>query len=60
MINLEKIDGMVRNLRRYVGYLHEIAQTDEKDFLSDPTKMGAARYYLQISIETCLNMGTHK
>ena len=59
MVNLEKIDGLIRQLRQYTGYLQDITAMNEKDFLSDPFLVGSARYYLQISIETCINIANH-
>ena len=59
MVNAHKVEGMLRNLRQYLSYLREIAQIPAADLLKDPIKIGSARYYLQISIETCLNLGNH-
>jgi uncharacterized protein YutE (UPF0331/DUF86 family) len=59
VVEHDKINGMLRNLRTYLIYLHNIAQIKQEDFLNDPTTIGGARYYLQISIETCLNLGNH-
>jgi uncharacterized protein YutE (UPF0331/DUF86 family) len=40
-------------------YLRDLAQTERVAFLHDPVMLGGAKYYLQISIETCLNLGAH-
>jgi uncharacterized protein YutE (UPF0331/DUF86 family) len=50
---------MLRNLEEYVSQLREISKTERDAFLADSIKIGAARYYLQIAIETCLNIGNH-
>jgi uncharacterized protein YutE (UPF0331/DUF86 family) len=59
VVNQNKLDGMIRNLRTYLKYLDKIARIKREDFLNDPTVIGGARYYLQISIESCLNLGNH-
>ena len=59
MVNPEKIDGQIRNLRRYTGYLEELARVAAAEFLGDPFKVGAAKYYLQAAIESCLDMANH-
>jgi len=50
---------MLSNLSQYLSYLQELSQVEQTAFLSDPLKLGSAKYYLQISIETCINLGTH-
>ncbi|MBI3362801.1 MAG: DUF86 domain-containing protein [Chloroflexi bacterium] len=59
MVNTPKIEGMLRNLATYLGQLRDIAQTERDAFVGDATKLGAAKYYLQISIEACLDIGSH-
>lgn len=59
MVKASKVEGLLRNLATYVGYLRKIAQTKQADFLSDPDKIGAAKYYLQVSIETCIDLANH-
>jgi len=59
MVDREKIEGLIRRLREYTGYLQEIAREDQADFLDDPKSMGSARYYLQVSIETCIGIANH-
>lgn len=59
MVDRDKLEGLIRNLRRYTEVLRQIAQRDETRFMSDPVVIGAARYYLQVAIETCINMANH-
>jgi uncharacterized protein YutE (UPF0331/DUF86 family) len=59
MVDREKIEGLIRRLREYTGYLQEIVRQEPSDFLNDPRSMGSARYYLQVSIETCIGMANH-
>ena len=55
MADNDKIDGMIRRLEEYTTFLRDIVQQDRATFLADPRSIGSARYYLQVSIETCIN-----
>jgi uncharacterized protein YutE (UPF0331/DUF86 family) len=59
MVDREKIEGMLRHLRQYTAYLQEIVAQDQRMFLDDPKSVGSARYYLQVSIETCIGIANH-
>jgi uncharacterized protein YutE (UPF0331/DUF86 family) len=59
MVHQEKIESLLRNLERYTGHLHSLAALDCDGFLADPIPIGAARYYLQVSIECCLDLCNH-
>jgi len=59
MVDRDKIEGLIRHLQEYTGLLREIAQQDRAAFLKDHKSIGSARYYLQVSIETCINIANH-
>jgi uncharacterized protein YutE (UPF0331/DUF86 family) len=59
VVNPVKVQALLDNLNTYVGYLREIAQTERSTFLSDLAKVGAAKYYLQTAIASCLDLGNH-
>lgn len=59
MVEPEKIESIIRNLRRYTGHLHRLASLSEEEFLADPIKIGGARYYLQVAIGCCIDMANH-
>jgi len=59
MVDRDKIEGLLRHLGQYTTYLQEIVDQDQKKFLEDPRSIGSARYYLQVSIETCINIANH-
>jgi uncharacterized protein YutE (UPF0331/DUF86 family) len=46
-------------LRQYTSNLQTIVEQEQNDFLQDPRSIGSARYYLQVSIETCINIANH-
>lgn len=59
MVDRDKIEGLIRHLQQYTAYLQEIVVQDQGEFLGDPRSIGSARYYLQVSIETCINIANH-
>ena len=59
MVDRDKIEGLIRHLRQYTAYLQEIVEQDQGKFLGDHRSIGSARYYLQVAIETCINIANH-
>lgn len=59
MVDRDKVEGLIRHLQEYTGFLRDIAQQDRGAFLEDYKSIGSARYYLQVSIETCINIANH-
>lgn len=59
MVDRDKIEGMIRHVRRYTTYLREVVDQDQQKFLEDPRSIGSARYYIQVSVETCINIANH-
>lgn len=59
MVDRDKVEGLIRRLRQYTGYLRDIARLSQKEFLNNPMAIGSARYYLQVSIECCIDMANH-
>jgi len=59
MVDRDKIEGLIRHLQQFTAYLQEIVAQDQREFLGDSRSIGSARYYLQVSIETCINIANH-
>jgi uncharacterized protein YutE (UPF0331/DUF86 family) len=59
MVDQDKVEGLLRHLKQYTDYLQEIVALDQMTFLDSPIRIGSARYYLQVSIETCINIANH-
>jgi len=59
MVDRDKVEGLIRHLRQYTGHLWDIAKLGRKEFLNDPMAIGSARYYLQASIESCIDIANH-
>ena len=55
----ETVERHFRNLDRYLEQLRVLAAEDQDAFLNDPIKIGAAKYYLQVAIESCLDIANH-
>ena len=59
MVSIEKIVQKFLQLDEYLGLLRDISRTPIKDFLNDKIIIGSAKYYLQVSIECCLDVTNH-
>ena len=59
MVSTEKISRKFIQLEEYLELLNEIGKTPEKEFLDDKILIGSAKYYLQVSIECCLDVANH-
>jgi len=59
MILHEKIALKFSHLDEYLGLLSNISKTSMEAFLKDKIIIGSAKYYLQVSIECCLDVANH-
>lgn len=59
MISNEKIIRKFLQLDEYLGLLEKISDTPVESFLKDKILVGSAKYYLQVSIECCLDVANH-
>lgn len=59
MINKNLILDRLSRLREQVKRLKELSKLSQSEFLSDFTAVGSAERLLQISIEACLDIGSH-
>ncbi len=59
MVDRDKIETFIRHLGQYTSYLRDVAGLELEEFLNNPHAIGSARYYLQVAIETCLNIANH-
>lgn len=51
--------SFLRNLRDYLEKLHFLAELPKEELLSDFTKIESAKYLLQVSIQTCIDIANH-
>lgn len=59
MVNIPKLNGMIKNVVDNQRVLRDMAKLSEGELLSDIKEIYAARYALQTAIEGCINIGNH-
>ncbi|RLG27974.1 DUF86 domain-containing protein [Methanosarcinales archaeon] len=59
MVSREKITQKFSQLDEYLRLLKQISNTPRDAFLKDKILIGSAKYYLQVSIECCLDVINH-
>lgn len=59
MVSAEKISRKFIRLDEYLTLLKKISETSSDLFVKDKILLGSAKYYLQVSIETCLDVANH-
>jgi uncharacterized protein YutE (UPF0331/DUF86 family) len=59
MISVEKITDKFVQLDEFLKILKEIQRTPLEQFFKDKILVGSAKYYLQVSIECCLDVAGH-
>jgi uncharacterized protein YutE (UPF0331/DUF86 family) len=53
----ERITEHLKLLCKYLGYLQTLAQKPKTELLNDMALRGASERYLQLAIESCINIG---
>lgn len=59
MVDINKVEKQLQLLRKYLNILKELGKCSLDDFMGDPRNYGSAERFLQLSIETSLNIGNH-
>ncbi|MDA8233397.1 MAG: DUF86 domain-containing protein [Clostridia bacterium] len=59
MVNPDKIQKRLAKLKEYVGFLQDLAKTDQAEFLKNHVIHTAAERDLQLAIECVLDIGNH-
>lgn len=59
MVSFEKVIYKFQQLDEYLSLLKKISRTPQETFLKDKILIGSAKYYLQVSIECCLDVANH-
>jgi len=54
----EKILFHLKLLKKYIELLNDISKVDFEEYLKNEILKGAAQRYLQVAIETCINIGS--
>lgn len=59
MVSAEKLSEKMIKIDEFLELLQEISATPLEDFLKNKILVGSAKYYLQVSIECCLDIANH-
>ncbi len=55
----ETMVKLVSELRKNVARLQDLSLLTEAEFLTDPDKIGSAKYHFIVAIESCIDMCNH-
>lgn len=58
-MDTEKITNKLMQIDEFLELLSQIGRTKEDQFVNDKILIGSAKYYLQVSIEACLDVANH-
>lgn len=59
MVNFQKIDKQLQMLKKFLDILKQLSHLPPSEFAGDPRNYGSAERFLQLAIETTLNIGNH-
>ena len=59
LFNLDKIARLVSEMRKAVSHLQTLRALEQETFLSDPDKIGSAKYHFIAAIESAIDICSH-
>jgi len=59
VVNFQKIEKQLHMLDKYLDILKQLSRLNLAEFNGDPRNYGSAERFLQLAIETTLNIGNH-
>lgn len=59
MVNFQKIEKQIQMLDKCLDFLKQLSRLNLVEFTGDPRNHGSAERFLQLAIETTLNIGNH-
>ena len=59
MVSPERLEEKFRRLAEYLGVLRELRSVPAQALVGDLVRMGSVKYYLQVSIESCIDVAQH-
>jgi uncharacterized protein YutE (UPF0331/DUF86 family) len=59
VVDSAKVEGRLRLLDEYLKVLRRLATLPQQELIADPIPLGSAKYYLQVAIESCIDMANH-
>ena len=59
MVAREKVERKIQQLDEFLAILEKLSKISNDELLQDLIKLGSIKYYLQVSIESCIDMANH-
>jgi uncharacterized protein YutE (UPF0331/DUF86 family) len=59
MVDREKVERKIQQLNEFLDILENLSKLSTQALLKDLVTLGSIKYYLQISIECCIDMANH-
>lgn len=59
MVDREKVERKIQQLEEFLGFLKKLSQNPDREIERDPIRLGSIKYYLQVSVESCIDMANH-
>ena len=59
LVSPERIEEKFRRLQEYLAVLRELRGVPAQELLGDLVRLGSIKYYLQVSIESCIDVAQH-
>ena len=59
MVDREKVERKIQQLDEFLAILEKLSKISNDELLQDFIKLGSIKYYLQVSIESCIDMANH-
>ena len=59
VVSPERLEEKFRRLGEYLAVLRELRSVPAQALVGDLVRMGSVKYYLQVSIESCIDVAQH-
>lgn len=59
MVDREKVERKIQQVDEFLDILEKLSTKPDNELLNDPVLLGSVKYYLQVSIECCIDVGNH-
>jgi uncharacterized protein YutE (UPF0331/DUF86 family) len=59
VVSPERLEEKFRRLGEFLAVLRGLQGVRAEELLGDPVRMGSVKYYLQVSIESCIDVAQH-
>jgi uncharacterized protein YutE (UPF0331/DUF86 family) len=59
VVDREKVERKIQQLEEFLTFLKKLSQSPDQEVENDPIRLGSIKYYLQVSIESCIDMANH-